>query len=95
MLRISHAFTLDKVIRYNFLLVIRYSFVPSRKEGQFCACTAVKLYRYSVNAREKENFCIGSQVIRYSVNAASGRQADEVKASCFFDKKLLLRGNPG
>ena len=70
MLRTSHAFTLDKVIRYNFVPAIRYSFVPARKEEQFCTCTAPKLFRYSVNAREKEHFCIESKVIRYSVNAA-------------------------
>ena len=70
MLRISHALTLDKVIHYNFVHAIRYSFVPARKEEQFCTCTVPKLYRYSVNAREKEHFCIGSKVIWYSVNAA-------------------------
>ena len=48
--------TLDKMIRYNF--------VPARKEEQFCTCTAPKLYRYSVNARETEQFCIGSKLIR-------------------------------
>ena len=63
-------FTLDKVIRYNFAPSIRYSFVPARKNGQFCTCTAPKLYWYSVKAREKEHFYIGSKVIRYSLNAA-------------------------
>ena len=56
MLRISHAFTLDKVIRYSlepaikysFVPAIKYSFVPARKEEQFCTCTAPKLYRYRV-----------------------------------------------
>ena len=64
MLRISHAFTLDKVIRHNFVPAIRYSFVPARLEEQFCTCTAPKLYRYSVKLQGKEHFCIGSQVIR-------------------------------
>ena len=41
--------------------MIPYNFVSARKEEQFCTCTAVKLYRYSVNAREKEHFCIGSK----------------------------------
>ena len=68
-LRISRAFTLDKVIRDNFVPAIRYSFVPGRKEEHSCTCTP-KLYRYSVNAREAQHFCIGSKVIRYSVNAA-------------------------
>ena len=59
------------LIRYNFVPAIRYSCVPARKEEeQFCTCTAPNLYRYSVSAREKEHFCIGSKVIRYSVNAA-------------------------
>ena len=31
-LRISRAFTLDKVIWYNFVPAIRYSFAPARKE---------------------------------------------------------------
>ena len=56
------AFTLDEVIRYNF--------VSARKDEQFCTCTASKLYRYSVNAREKVHFCFGTKVTRYSVNAA-------------------------
>ena len=67
---ISHALTLDIVIRYNFVPAIRYSFVPARKEEQFFTGTAPKVYHYSVNAREKEHFCIGSNVILYSVNAA-------------------------
>ena len=58
MLWISHALTLDKVIRYNFLPAIRYSFVPDMKKKQLCNCTAPKLHRYSANAREKEHFCI-------------------------------------
>ena len=45
-------------------------FVPARKEEQFCTCTASKLCRHSVNAREKEHFRSGSKVTRYSVNAA-------------------------
>ena len=53
------------LIRCNFLPAIRCSFVPGRKEEQFCTCTAPKLYRYSVNAREEERFCIGSKVFRY------------------------------
>ena len=53
------SFALDKVIRYNFVPAIRYSFVPARKEEQLCTCTALKLYWYSVNAREKEHFCVG------------------------------------
>ena len=69
MVRISHAFTLNKVIRYDFVPDISYSFVPARKEEQFCTCTAPKLYRHSVSAREKEHFCVGSKVIRYSVSA--------------------------
>ena len=69
-LRISHTLKLDKVVRYNFVPAIRYSFVPARKEEQFCTCTAPKLHRYSVDAREKERFCIGSKMILYSANAA-------------------------
>ena len=34
-LRISRAFTLDKVSLYNFVPAIRYSFVPARKEEHF------------------------------------------------------------
>ena len=55
-LRVSHMFPLDKVIQYNFVPAIRYIFVPARKEEQFCSCTALKLYRYSVNARERNTF---------------------------------------
>ena len=35
--------------------------MPARKEGQFCTCTAAKLYQYIVNARDMEYFCIGSK----------------------------------
>ena len=69
-LRISHAFTLDRVIRYNFVPAISYSFVPARKEKQFFTGTAPKLYRHSANAGEKEYFSIRSKVVLYSVNAA-------------------------
>ena len=41
--------------------------MPARKEEQFCTSTGQKLYRYSVNAREKEHFCIGSKVITVQV----------------------------
>ena len=86
-LRIGPAFTLDKVIRYYFVLGIRYGFVHARKEEQFCTCTAPKLYRYSVNAREKEHFCIGSKVIRCSVNAAKDASFAKSPLSC--QRKLL------
>ena len=74
--------TLDKMIRYNF--------VPARKEEQFCTCTAPKLYRYSVNARETEQFCIGSKLIRYSVNAASIQSFDKRQQDCFSRIHLIL-----
>ena len=70
MLGISHAFTLDEAIRYNFVPAIRHSFVTAWKEEQLCTCTTPKLYRYSANAREKERVCFGSRIIRYRVNAA-------------------------
>ena len=58
------------LIRCNFVSAIRYSFIPARNDEQFCICNAPKLYRYSVNARENEHFCIGSKSDSVQVNAA-------------------------
>ena len=87
----SAMITLDKVIRYNFVPAIRFSFEPARKEERFCTCTAPKLYRSGVKVREKEHFCIGSKVIRYSVNVALMTfESAQNNTSCWL--KFMQRG---
>ena len=89
---IGRAITLDKVIRYNF--------VPARKEEQFCTCTAQKLHRYSINAREKDHLyriksdpvqcnCEGKGTLLYRIKSdpvqcQHGLNVDELKKALEF-----------
>ena len=62
----------------HFFTCYPTQFGPVREEAHFCTYRNLKLRRYSVNSREREQFCIGSIVIRYNVNAALPKTSEQI-----------------